>query len=179
MWFPISMLPGKTQWDTLHCQNSDASLYTIKDSGVYLEKRFAGVRFLSVKGLNTGTLDMSENLWGHKVIITWTQKKEPIFVLKSLSNQSTLMFTLQVGLEGERLLIFTEKGAKKVKWSSAQASQPLTWYKVSTNILLSIASLRIQGTIASFYCIFSFLELHILIFQKKKERERRLSSCMF
>lgn len=51
-------------------KNSDSSLYTIKDSGVYLEKRFAGVRFLSVKGLNTGTLDMSENLWGHKVIIT-------------------------------------------------------------------------------------------------------------
>ncbi|XXG40332.1 hypothetical protein AAC387_Pa01g1076 [Persea americana] len=72
----------------------------LPDSGVYLEKRFAGVRYLSVKGLNTGTLDMSENLWGHKV-----------------------------GLEGESLRIFTEKGAKKVKWSRAQASQPLTWYK--------------------------------------------------
>ncbi|XP_058090936.1 beta-galactosidase 13-like [Magnolia sinica] len=74
----------------------------LPDSGVYLEHRLAGVHTTSVVGLNTGTLDLSSNEWGHKV-----------------------------GMEGEIMGIYTEEGSKKVEWSSAKdgSNRPLTWYK--------------------------------------------------
>lgn len=40
----------------------------LQDSGAYLEHRFAGVHQVTLKGLNTGTLDLSLNGWAHKVI---------------------------------------------------------------------------------------------------------------
>ncbi|XP_074312942.1 beta-galactosidase 13-like [Silene latifolia] len=71
------------------------------DSGSYMEKRMAGLRFLELQGLGSGDLDLSYNGWHHKV-----------------------------GLEGEKLKYFTEEGANKAKWTSAKASgKPLTWYK--------------------------------------------------
>ena len=39
----------------------------MKDSGAYMEHRFAGPRAVTVLGLNTGTLDLTANGWGHKV----------------------------------------------------------------------------------------------------------------
>ncbi|GER50249.1 beta-galactosidase [Striga asiatica] len=37
---------------------------------------------------------------------------------------------LPVGVEGEKMQLFTEEGSKKVKWASANASpSPITWYK--------------------------------------------------
>lgn len=71
------------------------------DSGVYLERRMAGVHAVSVQGLNTGTLDLSINGWGH-----------------------------QVGLMGEKLHVFTQGGSHRVQWTKAKgAGPPLTWYK--------------------------------------------------
>ncbi|KAG1360978.1 putative protein MCM10 [Cocos nucifera] len=36
------------------------------DNGAYLEHRLAGVHTAAVQGLNTGTLDLSRNRWGHE-----------------------------------------------------------------------------------------------------------------
>ncbi|XP_077246254.1 beta-galactosidase 11-like [Tasmannia lanceolata] len=74
----------------------------LPDSGVYLERRLSGIRQVRVLGLNTGTLDLSTNDWGHKV-----------------------------GIFGESIRLFTEDGSQKVQWSSAKGSEgtPLTWYK--------------------------------------------------
>lgn len=40
---------------------------SIQDSGAYMEHRFAGPRSVTILGLNTGTLDISKNGWGHQV----------------------------------------------------------------------------------------------------------------
>ncbi|MGD7361353.1 hypothetical protein, partial [Ralstonia pseudosolanacearum] len=39
----------------------------LPDSGAYLEHRLTGVHSVSIQGLNTGTLDLSMNGWGHLV----------------------------------------------------------------------------------------------------------------
>lgn len=79
-----------------------AYLVGMPDSGPYMERRFAGPRSITILGLNTGTLDLTINGWGH-----------------------------QVGLGGENDKIFTEEGAKKVEWKKPNGPQalPLTWYK--------------------------------------------------
>ncbi|KAM1987120.1 hypothetical protein ACFX15_034427 [Malus domestica] len=73
----------------------------LPDSGAYMEHRYAGPRTITVLGLNTGTIDLSQNGWGHRV-----------------------------GLNGENLQVFTEKGAQKVQWTKAAGKgRALTWYK--------------------------------------------------
>ncbi|CAA6663225.1 unnamed protein product [Spirodela intermedia] len=72
----------------------------LPDSGAFLEKRVAGVHRVAVQGLNTGTLDLSANKWGH-----------------------------QVGMVGEKLRIYTQHGSHRVQWSAAKKGTPLTWYK--------------------------------------------------
>ncbi|KAF8410413.1 hypothetical protein HHK36_002942 [Tetracentron sinense] len=71
------------------------------DSGVYMEHRMAGVHAVSIQGLNTGTLDLTNNGWGH-----------------------------QVGVAGEKLHVFTQGGSHRVDWTNANGRGPtLTWYK--------------------------------------------------
>ncbi|KAI8025515.1 Beta-galactosidase 13 [Camellia lanceoleosa] len=73
------------------------------NSGANMEKRFAGVRAVTIQGLNAGTLDVTNNYWGH-----------------------------EVGIKGEKLQVYTEEGLSKVKWSQAKESgigPPVTWYK--------------------------------------------------
>ncbi|XP_038973929.1 beta-galactosidase 11-like [Phoenix dactylifera] len=72
----------------------------LPNSGAYLEHRLAGVHTVGIQGLNAGTLDLSNNRWGHRV-----------------------------GLDGERLGIFTEEGLKNVQWTEAKSDTPATWYK--------------------------------------------------
>ncbi|XP_062002238.1 beta-galactosidase 13-like [Rosa rugosa] len=73
----------------------------LPDSGAYMEHRYAGPREIIVLGLNTGTLDLSQNGWGH-----------------------------HIGLNGEKVKLFTEEGSKQVQWSNTKgAAQALTWYK--------------------------------------------------
>ncbi|CAN1192507.1 Beta-galactosidase 13 [Linum perenne] len=75
----------------------------LPDSGAYMEHRYAGPRGISILGLNTGTLDLSQNGWGH-----------------------------QVGLVGQHDELFTEDGSKKGKWSDVPKGAkgpPLAWYK--------------------------------------------------
>ncbi|KAI8554079.1 hypothetical protein RHMOL_Rhmol05G0069700 [Rhododendron molle] len=73
----------------------------LPDSGAYMEKRYAGVRAVTIQGLNAGTLDLTSNKWGH-----------------------------EVGVKGEKLQLYTEEGLGKVQWSEAKgAGPPLTWYK--------------------------------------------------
>uniref|UniRef100_A0A7N0U519 Beta-galactosidase n=1 Tax=Kalanchoe fedtschenkoi TaxID=63787 RepID=A0A7N0U519_KALFE len=74
------------------------------DSGAYMEHRFTGPRFISILGLNAGTIDISLNNWGH-----------------------------QVGVDGERAQLFTEQGSSKVRWTRALPAKPLTWYKAYFN----------------------------------------------
>lgn len=40
---------------------------SMKDSGAYMEHRFAGPRAVTILGLNTGTVDLSNYNWGHQV----------------------------------------------------------------------------------------------------------------
>ncbi|VFQ78401.1 unnamed protein product [Cuscuta campestris] len=71
------------------------------NSGAYMEKRFAGPRAVTLQGLMSGTLDISMNSWAHSV-----------------------------GVAGEKLQIFTEEGAEKVRWSPLTNDHgPMTWYK--------------------------------------------------
>ncbi|KAG8048213.1 hypothetical protein GUJ93_ZPchr0008g12393 [Zizania palustris] len=78
-----------------------SSTLGMMDSGAYLEHRQAGVHTVTIQGLNTGTLDLTSNGWGHLV-----------------------------GLEGERRQLHTEKGMGGVEWKPAQKDpRPLTWYR--------------------------------------------------
>ncbi|XP_013598156.1 PREDICTED: beta-galactosidase 11 [Brassica oleracea var. oleracea] len=72
------------------------------DSGAFLEHRYTGPRSVSILGLSSGVLDLTESSkWGNKV-----------------------------GMEGERLGIHTEEGLKKVKWQKFTGKAPgLTWYQ--------------------------------------------------
>ncbi|KAB2600429.1 hypothetical protein D8674_010700 [Pyrus ussuriensis x Pyrus communis] len=72
----------------------------LPDSGAYMEHRYAGPSLVTVLGLNTGTLDLTQNGWGH-----------------------------QVGLNGEKLQVFTEEGSKQVQWHKTKGvAEGLTWY---------------------------------------------------
>ncbi|XP_045803623.1 beta-galactosidase 13-like [Trifolium pratense] len=78
-----------------------ATTVGLPDSGAYMEHRYAGPKSISVLGLNTGTIDLSENGWGNRV-----------------------------GLKGEQLQIFSEEGSKKVEWSpSVGQARALSWFK--------------------------------------------------
>ena len=71
------------------------------DSGAYMEKRFAGPRSVEILGLNTGTLDITNNVWGH-----------------------------QVGLDGEKVRVYTQGGSHRVDWNKLEKNRPaLSWYK--------------------------------------------------
>ncbi|KAL6191250.1 hypothetical protein ACLB2K_037641 [Fragaria x ananassa] len=73
----------------------------LPDSGAYMEHRYAGPKDIVVLGLNTGTLDLTQNGWGH-----------------------------QVGLNGEKLQAFTKEGSKQVQWGETNGpKKALTWYK--------------------------------------------------
>ncbi|KAD7478906.1 hypothetical protein R6Q59_005280 [Mikania micrantha] len=77
----------------------------LPNNGAYMEKRFSGIRAVMLQGMNSGTLDITLNQWGHKV-----------------------------GVEGESLQLFTEEGSKKVKWAPAGGpGTPITWYKTNFN----------------------------------------------
>ncbi|KAI9182155.1 hypothetical protein LWI28_022624 [Acer negundo] len=71
------------------------------DSGAYMEKRFAGPRSVEILGLNTGTLDITSNEWGH-----------------------------QAGLDGEKVRIYTQGGSHRVDWNKLKKNRPaISWYK--------------------------------------------------
>ncbi|CAI8616832.1 unnamed protein product [Vicia faba] len=80
-----------------------ASLVGLPDSGAYMEHRYAGPKTITILGLNSGTITLTANGWGH-----------------------------QVGLEGEKHAIFSEEGSKKVEWKDAKGhGLPLSWYKTN------------------------------------------------
>ncbi|KAF7060272.1 hypothetical protein CFC21_067067 [Triticum aestivum] len=72
----------------------------MKDSGGELVELKGGIQDCTIQGLNTGTLDLQINGWGHKA-----------------------------KLEGEVKEIYTEKGMGAVKWVPAVSGQAVTWYK--------------------------------------------------
>ncbi|GFP89048.1 beta-galactosidase 14 [Phtheirospermum japonicum] len=73
----------------------------LPNSGAYMEKRFAGPKVITLEGLMSGTIDITHNYWGQAV-----------------------------GVEGEKLQLYTEEGSKKVKWVPGNATpSPITWYK--------------------------------------------------
>ncbi|KAI4297762.1 hypothetical protein L6164_037630 [Bauhinia variegata] len=77
------------------------SLMGLPDSGAYMEHRYAGPKSITILSLNTGTLDLTLNGWGHKVAIN-----------------------------GEDHKIYNEKGLKNVNWKPVNGPGPaLTWYK--------------------------------------------------
>ncbi|XP_047327382.1 beta-galactosidase 13-like [Impatiens glandulifera] len=92
---PINLKPG----------NNHISILSITigmvDAGAYMEKRYCGVRAVTIQGLNAGTLDITPNNWGH-----------------------------QVGISGEKNQVYTENGSSKFQWTSAKGiGGPITWYK--------------------------------------------------
>lgn len=92
-----------------------------------MEKRYIGPRSMSFLGLNTGTLDLTVNGWGHQVCMN-------IFIVnfpKWKREPPPDCFAFQRGLAGEKLEVFNEKGSKQVSWTKAQGPSPaLTWFKV-------------------------------------------------
>ncbi|KAE8716853.1 Beta-galactosidase 14 isoform 2 [Hibiscus syriacus] len=79
------------------------SCYTVglQDSGAYLERRYAGPRSITILGLNTGTVDISNIGWENLV-----------------------------GIDGEKKQIYTEKGSQSVQWVTPTGDKtPITWYK--------------------------------------------------
>ncbi|XP_031250429.1 beta-galactosidase 13-like [Pistacia vera] len=73
----------------------------LPDHGIYLERRYAGVLTVAIEGLNIGTIDVSDNGWGNKI-----------------------------GLDGEKLEVFTQSGSHRVNWTKPTGKGgPLTWYK--------------------------------------------------
>ncbi|KAJ4962348.1 hypothetical protein NE237_022287 [Protea cynaroides] len=94
---PVNLRPGVNQISIL------GMTVGFPDSGVYLERRFAGIRTILIQGLNMGTIDLTPNGWGHKV-----------------------------GVDGEKLRLFNKGGAHKVQWTAAKGrGPPLTWYKTT------------------------------------------------
>ncbi|XAR72703.1 Beta-galactosidase [Bertholletia excelsa] len=92
---PVTFKPGKNTISLL-CMTVG-----LPNSGAYMERRFAGVRGVTIQGMMAGTLDVTEN--------TWAQ---------------------EVGVKGEKSWFFTEEGSKTVQWTPAKgAGPPITWYK--------------------------------------------------
>ncbi|KAK1370335.1 Beta-galactosidase [Heracleum sosnowskyi] len=92
---PVNLRPGINHISLL------GMTLGIQNSGAHMEKRWTGPDTLVIKGLNTGTLDLTQNNWGH-----------------------------QVGVGGEKLQLFTEEGAARVKWTADTGlGTPVTWYK--------------------------------------------------
>ncbi|KAG6390520.1 hypothetical protein SASPL_148258 [Salvia splendens] len=68
----------------------------LPNSGAYMERRFAGPKAILVQGLMSGTLDISRNGWTH-----------------------------QVGLNGEKMQLFTEQGAKQAYFDAPEGKDPV------------------------------------------------------
>ncbi|ONM23190.1 Beta-galactosidase 11 [Zea mays] len=77
-----------------------SSTMGMKDSGGELAEVKGGIQECLIQGLNTGTLDLQVNGWGHKA-----------------------------ALEGEYKEIYSEKGLGKVQWKPAENDRAATWYK--------------------------------------------------
>ncbi|KAL8156741.1 hypothetical protein AgCh_001734 [Apium graveolens] len=92
---PVNLRPGINHISLL-CMTLG-----IQNNGAHMGKRLTGPDTLVIKGLNTGTLDLTQNNWGH-----------------------------EVGVGGEKLQLYTEEGAQKVKWGpDTGLGTPTTWYK--------------------------------------------------
>ncbi|KAG1328083.1 Beta-galactosidase 7 [Cocos nucifera] len=78
----------------------------LPDSGAYLEKRIAGLHRVSIHHNGSGPQNLTNWLWGY-----------------------------QIGLFGEKLEIYTQRGLQKVAWRTVGSSidKPLTWYKTTFN----------------------------------------------
>uniref|UniRef100_A0ACD5XZP6 Uncharacterized protein n=1 Tax=Avena sativa TaxID=4498 RepID=A0ACD5XZP6_AVESA len=72
----------------------------MKDSGGKLVEVKGGIQDCRIQGLNTGTLDLQGNGWGHKI-----------------------------KLDGEEKEIYTEKGMGNVKWKPLENGKAVSWYK--------------------------------------------------
>ncbi|RVW38626.1 Beta-galactosidase 13 [Vitis vinifera] len=73
----------------------------LPNSGAYMEHRYAGIHSVQILGLNTGTLDITNNGWGQ-----------------------------QVGVNGEHVKAYTQGGSHRVQWTAAKGKGPaMTWYK--------------------------------------------------
>ncbi|RRT54092.1 hypothetical protein B296_00015914 [Ensete ventricosum] len=112
----------------------------MQDSGAYLEHRLSGVHTVVVQGLNAGSLDLSQNVWGHKVL--------HVLLLGPYStsrNGSKLICVgipiPKVALEGERQAIYDEKKVDTVKWEDAKSDSPITWYKVKDGMVFCLTTI--------------------------------------
>ncbi|XP_027902823.1 beta-galactosidase 13-like [Vigna unguiculata] len=73
----------------------------LPDSGAYMEHRYAGPDYVNILALNTGTLDLTTYMWGHRV-----------------------------GIKGEGMKVFSDEGSLKAKWKPlSPIPRPLTWYR--------------------------------------------------
>ncbi|ONM23189.1 Beta-galactosidase 11 [Zea mays] len=85
----------------LECKKTDNTVLSdSQDSGGELAEVKGGIQECLIQGLNTGTLDLQVNGWGHKA-----------------------------ALEGEYKEIYSEKGLGKVQWKPAENDRAATWYK--------------------------------------------------
>ncbi|XP_022894853.1 beta-galactosidase 16 isoform X2 [Olea europaea var. sylvestris] len=79
-----------------------SAMVGLPDSGAFLERRAAGLQAVTIRD-NNELHDLTKYSWGY-----------------------------QIGMLGERLQIYTEKGSSDVQWTTHEHSyQPLTWYKTN------------------------------------------------
>ena len=91
----IKLKPGRNTISLL------AMTVGFPNSGAYMERRFAGPKIITLEGLMSGNLDITQNGWSQ-----------------------------QVGVNGEKMQLFTEEGSKSVKWAPLDTYLgPVTWYK--------------------------------------------------
>ncbi|KAF2322731.1 hypothetical protein GH714_029786 [Hevea brasiliensis] len=122
---PVELKPGVNTITLL------GSLVGLPDSGAYMEHRFAGPRGVTILGLNTGTLDLDANGWGH-----------------------------EVGLTGEKGQWYTEEGSKKVTWKEVPQGEgpPVSWYKSIGRYWMSYVSPLGQPTQSEYHIPRSYMK---------------------
>ncbi|KAK4377366.1 hypothetical protein RND71_003662 [Anisodus tanguticus] len=69
---PILLKPGTNTISIL------AETVGFPNSGAYMEKRFAGPRGVTIQGLMDGTLDITQNNWGHETYFDAPESNNPV-----------------------------------------------------------------------------------------------------
>ncbi|KAL6345390.1 hypothetical protein AAG906_015873 [Vitis piasezkii] len=68
---------GATVGFTKRC-DCESLFSSVKDSGSYMKHRLAGAHNVAIQGLNTRTIDLSKNGWGHKAYFDAPEGDAPV-----------------------------------------------------------------------------------------------------
>jgi len=106
-----------------------------KDSGAFLERRFAGLTTVEIQ-CSEGSFDLTNSTWGYQVLSSFFHlsfhNNRPFCskVYEDMCWVGFVCYMLKVGLLGEKLQIY--EPSSNVQWSPLgnTSNQNLIWYKV-------------------------------------------------